>query len=234
MSKKPVEIVAHRGANTFAPENTWASSALALEHGADYIEIDVRESVDGVLYIIHDSTVDRTTDGSGNIADMHSSDLDGLDAGSWFGAGYTGQRLPRFEPWLHWLKANRAKSYIEIKHCDVVKLHELISNLGLAQSVFFFSFDQELQQQLAAINPSLRQMVPLKYVQDLDDAKQRFNASIIECDLNELSEELVSEIHARNMQLMVIHQPMSANDTAVQNPYYHSCLAVPRPSRPHR
>nr|WP_323571654.1 glycerophosphodiester phosphodiesterase family protein [Rhizobium sp. 28DA2] len=76
------KIVSHRGANHFAPENTFAAADLALQQGADYIELDVRESADGVLYVFHDETLDRTTNGTGPIGHMLSSEIDALDAGS--------------------------------------------------------------------------------------------------------------------------------------------------------
>lgn len=83
--KDPIEVVVHRGANHLAPENTVASAYAALEHGATWIELDVRKSKDGVLYNLHDETLDRTTNGQGALADMNSDEVDKLDAGSWFG-----------------------------------------------------------------------------------------------------------------------------------------------------
>ena len=60
-----IEIVVHRGANALAPENTWASTDSALHYGATWIEVDVRKSKDGVLFNLHDATLDRTTNGKG-------------------------------------------------------------------------------------------------------------------------------------------------------------------------
>ena len=60
-----IQVVCHRGANRFAPENTFSAAELCLDWGVDYLEIDVRMSGDGVLYDLHDSSVDRTTDGHG-------------------------------------------------------------------------------------------------------------------------------------------------------------------------
>ena len=73
-----IEVVVHRGANHMAPENTKASAQAAIALGAHYVEIDVRTSHDGVLYILHDATVNRTTDGSGLIASMPSAEVDKL------------------------------------------------------------------------------------------------------------------------------------------------------------
>ena len=80
-----IEIVVHRGTNALAPENTWPSAEAALQYGAKWIEVDVRKSKDGVLFNLHDETLDRTTNGKGKLADMMAKEVSQLDAGSWFG-----------------------------------------------------------------------------------------------------------------------------------------------------
>lgn len=92
-----VEIVAHRGASGYAPENTIAAFDKAVEMNADYIEIDVQRSQDGKLVVIHDQTVDRTTNGTGNVKDLTFQQLNRLDAGSWKGIQFTGEKIPTFE-----------------------------------------------------------------------------------------------------------------------------------------
>ena len=80
-------ILAHRGASAYAPENTLAAFELAREQGADGIELDVKLSADGIPVVIHDETVDRTTDGTGAVADLSLAALKELDAGN-------GQQIP--------------------------------------------------------------------------------------------------------------------------------------------
>ncbi|WP_159885931.1 glycerophosphodiester phosphodiesterase [Paenibacillus puerhi] len=87
-------IIGHRGAAGEAPENTLASFRLALEQGADAIELDIHETADGELIVCHDHTVDRTTDGSGFIEQLTMEELRRLDAGSWFDERFAGERLP--------------------------------------------------------------------------------------------------------------------------------------------
>ena len=77
-------IFAHRGASAHAPENTLAAFELALEQGADGIELDVKLSADGQVIVIHDATVDRTTGAHGRVKDMSLAELRSLDAGSFF------------------------------------------------------------------------------------------------------------------------------------------------------
>ncbi|HJR79296.1 MAG TPA: glycerophosphodiester phosphodiesterase family protein [Anaerolineales bacterium] len=90
-------IFAHRGASAHAPENTLAAFELALEQGADGIELDAKLSADGHAVVIHDATVDRTTGGKGHVKDMSLADLRALDAGSFFAEKYRGEKIPTLE-----------------------------------------------------------------------------------------------------------------------------------------
>ena len=97
-----VSIVAHRGAMNHVPENTMEAFKLAVEQGADIVEIDLRTSADGVLYILHDDTLDRTTNGTGTASSFTLSELQALDAGSWYGEEFEGLRIPSFREVLEW------------------------------------------------------------------------------------------------------------------------------------
>lgn len=93
---KKVDNVAHRGASGYAPENTIAAYDKAVEMKADYIEIDVQRSKDGELVLIHDTTVDRTTDGTGKVGELTFQQLRALDAGNWKGDSFHGEKIPTF------------------------------------------------------------------------------------------------------------------------------------------
>ena len=98
-----VQIIAHRGAPTFAPENTLPAIRKALEIGVDMIEIDVHQTKDGVLVLMHDEKVDKTTDGRGYIKDMTFDEIRLLDAGSWFDPVFTGTKVPAMRvDWPYW------------------------------------------------------------------------------------------------------------------------------------
>ncbi len=101
-----MEIVVHRGANKVAPENTKAAAEACLALVADFVEIDVRLSKDGIPFTLHDSSVDRTTNGSGEINDFTSDQIEILDAGSWFDAQFAGEKIPRLETYSAGSKAN--------------------------------------------------------------------------------------------------------------------------------
>ncbi len=117
----PVEIVVHRGANHIAPENTRAAAQACIDLGVDYVEVDVQMSRDGVFYIMHDSLVNRTTDGKGFLAMMNAEDVDKLDAGSWFSEQFKGEPVPRLKEYLEWIKG-KAKVYLDVKAGDMRQL----------------------------------------------------------------------------------------------------------------
>ncbi len=88
-------LIAHRGASALAPENTIAAFDRAIELKADFIEIDVQMTKDGELVIIHDVTVDRTTNGKGKVKDFTYEEIALLDAGSWYSERFAGERIPK-------------------------------------------------------------------------------------------------------------------------------------------
>jgi len=98
-------VIAHRGASTYAPENTFAAFDLALEMGARHIELDVQMSVDGHLVIIHDDLVNRTTDGVGRVSKHTLAQLQALDAGAWFDQKFAGERIPTLDAVLDRMRA---------------------------------------------------------------------------------------------------------------------------------
>lgn len=112
------EIVAHRGYSAIAPENTLAAFAAAIERGANAIEFDVRLSADGIPIIIHDATVERTTDGTGNVSDKTKAQLKQLDAGLWFSDRFIGERIPTFSEALDFLQDAPVAIYAEVKDAD--------------------------------------------------------------------------------------------------------------------
>lgn len=90
-------IIAHRGASAKAPENTLAAFRLALKEGADAIELDAKLTSDKQVVVLHDQRVERTTDGSGKVGEMPLAALKELDAGSWFGKRFQGEKIPTLE-----------------------------------------------------------------------------------------------------------------------------------------
>lgn len=87
-------VIAHRGSSAYAPENTIAAFTLAVHQGADAIELDAKLSLDETVVVIHDQTLERTTDGNGNVRDFSVANLKEFDAGTFFDETFTGEKIP--------------------------------------------------------------------------------------------------------------------------------------------
>jgi glycerophosphoryl diester phosphodiesterase len=188
---KQAIVVCHRGASLQAPENTFASLEGAIKLGAEVVEFDVRPSKDGVLYVMHDATVDRTTDGTGRISDMTSNEVDLLDAGSWFDEAFAGQRVPRLDAFLDACKG-RIGTYVEIKEGDPAEIRDMLAVRGMLADAWTFSFDQAIRAEARAKVPDLRRMVLYAHVGSVDRAVA-LEANILEFHEDDLEEGLINE-----------------------------------------
>ncbi|MGH3715678.1 MAG: glycerophosphodiester phosphodiesterase [Micromonosporaceae bacterium] len=120
---RPVLTIAHRGASGYAPENTLPAIELGVAQHADLVEVDVQRTKDGVLVVLHDTTLKRTTDverlyperGPWRLADFTYAELAGLDAGSWFGEEFAGARVPRLSEVLDTLADTDTGLLLEAK-----------------------------------------------------------------------------------------------------------------------
>ncbi len=161
MASGDLFIWAHRGDSAHAPENTMAAFAAAEAAGAEGIELDVHLSRDGVPVVIHDDRLERTTNGQGRIAAARLHELRRLDAGSWYGAAFAGERLPTLGEVLEWA-ADRLRINIEIKSSAAGK-----AVLGVLRDfprarVLVSSFDHRLLAALRRDAPEL----PLGFLVD--------------------------------------------------------------------
>ncbi len=107
-------VIAHRGASGYAPENTMVSFERGLALRADAIELDIHPTRDGELVVIHDPTLDRTTDGTGPVSARTLAEIQALDAGTWFDPSLKDVRVPTFHEVLNWARG-RTKVVVEIK-----------------------------------------------------------------------------------------------------------------------
>jgi glycerophosphoryl diester phosphodiesterase len=138
-------ILAHRGASAYAPENTLAAFNLAIEQGADGIELDAKLTLDGQVVVIHDATVDRTTGAHGRVKDMTLNELRLLDAGSFFSEKFKGEKIPTLEEVFGTL-GTRAFINVELTNYNTPRDHlvesvcMLVKKFGLQKQVLFSSF----------------------------------------------------------------------------------------------
>lgn len=146
--------IGHRGNSLFAPENTLASFAAA-QGKADLVETDGRLSADGVLVIMHDATVDRTTDGTGTIGSQTVAQLKLLDAGSWFSSAFIGERIPTMEEMIT-NTVPFATPLIEQKDGPATAYVDELRRLNAVTNVILQSFDWNFLAAVHALEPAVR------------------------------------------------------------------------------
>jgi glycerophosphoryl diester phosphodiesterase len=138
-------VIAHRGDKMHAPENTLAAFRMAAEKGADAIELDVQLTADGQVVVIHDQTVDRTTNGTGRVSRIPLAALRELDAGAWFSEKFRGERIPTLDEVFETFGKNGYMN-VELKNfatpCDnlVSKVVHLVRKHGVQDRTLLSSF----------------------------------------------------------------------------------------------
>jgi glycerophosphoryl diester phosphodiesterase len=148
-------IIAHRGASVEFPENTLAAFAAAIEAGAQMCELDVQLTADGVAVVIHDETVDRTTDGRGAVAAMTLAEIRPLDAGRKFGAAFAGARVPTLEEVLI-LAQGRCGLNVELKGAGVEReVCRLLRAHGAIADTIVSSFQWDALAAARKLEPAL-------------------------------------------------------------------------------
>ena len=152
--------IAHRGASGHCPENTRAAFVRAIELGADMVELDCQMTRDGAVVVMHDKTVDRTTNGKGRVRDLTLRELKALDAGRWFGAEFASEEVLTLEQAIDLLRG-KVELNLEIKGEDAPGRLE-IQCVGIVRSLRFFE-----QTVFSSFSPAR-----MRLVRDLaDDAR---------------------------------------------------------------
>lgn len=171
--------IAHRGAPAEAPENTIPAFEAALASGAEVLELDLRMTADEQVVVFHDELLDRTTDGSGPIADRTLAELRVLDAGSWYGSAWRGTSIPTFDEVLPLLQRSDVRALIELKGLWTVDaLRPIIAGIyrhGVQDRVVLASFELPTLIELWREAPSLPRAV---IVRRLPDDPVDFAASV--------------------------------------------------------
>ena len=152
---REVLVIAHRGANEVAPENTVAAFAAAAEMGADYVEVDIRTTLDGKLVCMHDRAVDRTTDGAGLVSDLTFDGVRSLDAGSWFDSSFARTQVPTADEVFEALKG-RCGIYVDAKDVSaddvaaLVRRHDAVASTIVYGNLDFHSALREIAPEIHA------------------------------------------------------------------------------------
>lgn len=147
-------IVAHRGYSAIAPENTLSAFNAARGY-ADMVELDAYSSADGVLVVMHDPNLARTTDGEGYIYNMTLAQLKLLDAGSWFSTAFTGERIPTLEESINAIMPDMTPC-IERKGGTAQQYVDLLTSMGVRDKVVVISFTESFLNGVHAIAPEIK------------------------------------------------------------------------------
>lgn len=207
-----VHVYAHRGFAARAPENTLPAFALAVQAGADGIEFDVQMTADGELVVIHDDTVDRTTDGFGSVGNLTSHELRHLDAGSWFSPQFTGVNIPTLDEVLG-LAAQAPYPVmlnLELKYGDTpypsleFRAWERVLAYGLGARTIVSSFYHESLRRLKRAHPEAQ--IALLYQDGLVDPwlyARYLNAGALHPHYKVVSAEQIAQIRQQGVQVRV-------------------------------
>ncbi|MBS4174229.1 glycerophosphodiester phosphodiesterase family protein [Bacillus sp. FJAT-49736] len=211
---KSVKIIAHRGASDRAPEETMSAFKLAVKNKADYIEMDLRLTKDNQLILMHDQTVDRTTNGHGNVGSFSFQQLKQLDAGTWFHEKYKNERLISLEELLHQF-GSRTQYFIETREVDnelkmEKPLLDLLNQKGLItkNKVIIESFSDKSLKKIHEMNDKipLVQLVKLQSKHDFTMEKitewKKYALGIgMNSDLAD--KELIRTLHRNNLKVYI-------------------------------
>lgn len=205
-SSEDIEVVVHRGANFLAPENTLPSARAALKYGAEWIELDVRKSKDGVLYNLHDETLDRTTDWHGPIHLVTSSEIERLDAGSWFGPAFRGLKVPRIETMLDSLKG-KANVFFDVKKgTPVADLVKLVRAKGFEKNSFFWFADAKMVPEFVKLAPEMKIKVNASDIEGIKKWQAVCRPSYVEIEPENITKNFVNYCHKNGILVMAAIQ----------------------------
>lgn len=207
-----MNIIAHRGASTYAPENTLAAFQKALDQEVDGIELDVRLTKDNVPVICHDATVNRTSNGKGFIHNMTVDQLKKFDFGLSFSKKFKGERIPTLEEALTLIGDAPITLHIEIKNGPVIpenleqKIVEFVYEYGFEDRVVYSSFDHHSLQRLTEIDP--RANIGLLFhinLIHLFDYVENTGLRVHSIHPNHfyVTEEMIEEAYKRNIEVNV-------------------------------
>ena len=202
--------IAHRGASGYghAPENTLAAFQKAIDIGVDAVECDVHCTKDGHVVVIHDHTLNRTTDRNGIIKHLTLDKVKQADAGSWFDPLFTGQNIPTLRELLE-LTGNKVIAVIEIKQPDIAhKVVKEIETTGAVSESVIISFHASALKDAQEANPCIPRALLVggrvairrfSAIMDLIQEAAKVGAGVLDLSSRIISPQLIEESHRRGI-----------------------------------
>jgi glycerophosphoryl diester phosphodiesterase len=178
MSSRPSpEIIAHRGFSAKAPENTLASLEAAIETGVESVEFDLHTAACGTPVLFHDPMLGRTTNGVGPLRRRPLAHLKALDAGSWFGAEFNGERIPTQDEALANIKGRVFRAYHDIKGYreieDLDRMVDIVRERDMAEQTVFTSSDWVVMNRLRRYAPEIQRAYLVEGPDTLEEGVDR-------------------------------------------------------------
>jgi glycerophosphoryl diester phosphodiesterase len=203
-------VVAHRGASANAPENTLAAMELAISNGADWVEIDVQETLDGEVVVIHDSDLMKIGGSGRKVFESTLAELQSVDIGTWKDPSFSDQRIPTLQQLLELCK-DRVNVVIELKYYGrEERLEERVASIveavGVQDQIIIMSLSYPAIQKMKSLRPKWR--IGLLASVSIGDIT-RLDADFFAVNANFANRAFIKHVHSRGKKLMV----WTVNDT---------------------
>jgi glycerophosphoryl diester phosphodiesterase len=189
-----VVAIAHRGEHLHHPENTVPAFQSAIDLGADFIEVDVRTTADGKLILSHDATVNRCTNGHGEVARMTFDELRALDAG--------GARMPSFSEVLDLARSNEIGVYVDVKQASAKDLVSHIEERRMADRVVIYA-GLRLVKEIQELNPKLKVMPESTSVAVASNLIEQLHPRVIAFSARDFTAEIISVVKQAKVEIYV-------------------------------
>lgn len=197
-----IKVVAHRGGvGLGVPENTLPAIQKAIDIGAQLVEIDVRETKDGQLILMHDATLDRTTNGSGRVEDMTLKEIRELDAGGWHSERFRGVQVPTLEEALTLMKGKISPD-LDVKTAAVEKLVDVVNRVGVAGESYYHGSIEE-SRKLNNLAPEIFLRPSVRHSVDIHQTIRSLWPPLINLNWHAVTEENIRLIHLLGAQAFV-------------------------------
>jgi glycerophosphoryl diester phosphodiesterase len=194
---RPVKVIAHRGMHGQYPENTIGAVKAAIEYNLDYVEVDVRTTKDGYLVLMHDKTIDRTTNHSGEVKELTLAQIKDADVTGNANDEPMEERIPSFREALQ-LMSGKIGVYVDIKDADAKSVLDALESYGMMDHSVIYSNDTQLSE-IRDINPGAKIMPEVDNIEDLNRVMYNLQPQIVAMSWYGFSEQLIAEIHQRNV-----------------------------------
>jgi glycerophosphoryl diester phosphodiesterase len=213
---KKIVVIAHRGAHREAPENTLASLEQAIEIGCDFVELDVRRTKDGALVIMHDSSVNRMTNGKGRIADLTLAEIRKFEVKSRHGAKWAGLKVPTFDEMLERAKGHM-KIYVDHKQAPPAEVLAAINRHGMRHDVVVYNGDVKTLREYKRLAPDVWIMPGHpKSIAAIEALAHDLKPETLDGSIDEWTQPQVEAAHRNGVQVWVDNRSQLDNEPGIK------------------